>query len=86
VAASGVPGYESESPIGVLAPAGTPAAIISRLHKETVLAIQEPSLREKFLSMGAETVGNTPAQFAAKINAEVSRMSKVIKAAGIRVE
>ena len=86
VSAAGVPGYESESPIGILAPAKTPEAIITRLYKEAVQVIQEPAIKAKLAGLGAETIGSTPAQFAEKINAEVARMSKVIKAAGIRAD
>lgn len=86
VSASGLPGYESDSPIGVLAPAGTPAGVIRRLHAELVQALKDPAIKERLFSTGAETVGNTPAEFAAKIKSEVARMGKVIKAAGIRVE
>jgi tripartite-type tricarboxylate transporter receptor subunit TctC len=86
VAASGLPGYESSSPIAVFAPAGTPRRIIDRLRAEIVQSLGEPRVRERLHASGAEPVGSTPEQLAAKIESEVARMSKVIKAAGIRGE
>jgi tripartite-type tricarboxylate transporter receptor subunit TctC len=86
VAASGLPGYESESPIAVFAPAKTPPAIIKRLNTEIVQSLGEQRTKDRLMSMGAEAVGSTPEQLAAKIKSEVARMSKVIKAAGIRGE
>jgi tripartite-type tricarboxylate transporter receptor subunit TctC len=86
VAASGVPGYESASPIAVFAPAGTSAAIIRRLRTEIVSLLGDTRTRERLQRTGAEPVGSTPEQLAAKIKAEVARMSKVIKAAGIRAD
>jgi len=84
--ADSVPDYESESPIGILAPAGTPAAVLKHLHAETLKVLQEPQVKERLFRTGAEAVGNTPAEFAAKIKADVARMTKVIRAAGITVQ
>jgi tripartite-type tricarboxylate transporter receptor subunit TctC len=86
VASAGIPGYESSSPIAVFAPAGTPAGVIHRLHKEIVALLADPQVRERLHGTGAEPVGSTPEQLGAKIRAEVERMGKVIKAAGIRSE
>lgn len=84
VAASGLPGYESVAMTGLLAPAKTPATIITRLNQEAVRVINSPDVKEKFLNASVEVVGGTPAQFAAAIKSEMSRMGKVIKDAGIR--
>jgi tripartite-type tricarboxylate transporter receptor subunit TctC len=84
--AESVPGYESGSPIAVFAPAKTPEAAIKRLHAEIVSVLQDPVVRKRLQAFGAEPVGSTPAETRAKIKAEVERMGKVIKAAGIRVE
>jgi tripartite-type tricarboxylate transporter receptor subunit TctC len=86
VASAGVPGYESSSPIAVFAPAGTPSAVIATLRNEIVVLLKDPQLRERLRATGAEAVGSTPEALAAKIRAEVERMGKVIKAAGIRAE
>ena len=84
VAASGLPGYESISIYGVFAPARTPDAIVTRLNQAIVGALNTPEVRERFFNSGVETVGSTPAQFAATIRADVARMRKVIVDAGIR--
>jgi len=86
VASAGVPGYESSSPIAVFAPAGTPNPIIQRLRNEIAVLLDDAQIRERLRNTGAEPVGSTPEQLAMKIKAEVERMSKVIKVAGIRAE
>src|SRR5262249_8409434 len=84
VAASGLPGYESVAMTGLLAPAKTPAPIITRLNQGVVQVISDPEVKQKFLNASVEVVGGTPAQFATAIKAEMSRMGKVIKDAGIK--
>jgi tripartite-type tricarboxylate transporter receptor subunit TctC len=86
VAASGVPGYESVSMNGVFVPARTPGAIIKRLNQEVVQFLQTPKAKELFFKAGTETVGNTPAEFAAIMKSEMARMGKVIKDARIRLD
>ena len=86
LAASGVPGYSSEAIYGFWAPANTPAAIMARLHKETVAVLNQPDVKERFFKTGVETVGSTPQQFAAAIKAETARLAKVLAGAGIRPE
>ena len=86
VAASGLPGYESISTTGFFAPAKTPAPVIGRLNHDSVRYLQTTEARERFLAVGAETVGSTPEELAAKVKSEMARMGKVIKDAGIRAE
>ena len=86
IAEAGVPGYEVVQWFGVLAPANTPRDIIAKLHAGIVRAVQDPAIRERFISDGAETVGSTPEAFAAVIRADLSKWSKVIKEAGIKAE
>ncbi|MSQ73699.1 MAG: tripartite tricarboxylate transporter substrate binding protein [Betaproteobacteria bacterium] len=86
VAASGVPGYESVVLAGMFAPARTSTAIINRLSQEIGRVISSADVKEKFLGSGAEIIGGTPEQFAAKIKSEIIRMGKVIKDAGIRAD
>jgi tripartite-type tricarboxylate transporter receptor subunit TctC len=83
VAASGLPGYESLAIYGVFAPSGTPPAIVDRLNKEIVRVLASPEVKNLFFRLGMETVGSTPAQLAAKVKDEMSRLGKVIAAAGI---
>jgi tripartite-type tricarboxylate transporter receptor subunit TctC len=78
-----VPGYEALQWYGILAPAGTPPAIVARLHEAIVQALKLPEVKEKITADGAEPVGNTPAEFAELIKAEIEKWSKVAKAAGI---
>jgi tripartite-type tricarboxylate transporter receptor subunit TctC len=83
IAEAGVPGYEAVQWYGVLAPAGTPNDIISKLHAGVVRAVQNPDVRKRLMNDGAEPVGSSPQQFAAYIRAETDKWAKVIKAAGI---
>jgi tripartite-type tricarboxylate transporter receptor subunit TctC len=86
IASSGVPGYELIASDGILAPAGTPAAIISRLNQEIVRFLNMAETKERFFNAGVETAGNSPEQFAATMKADMTRLGKVIKDAGIKVE
>ena len=86
VAAAGLPGFECVSTNGLFAPARTPAAIIQRLNREIENVIARPDLRERFLTVGMELVGGSPAQFDQAIKADTARMRDVIKAANIRAE
>ncbi len=84
--AASVPDYESSVSYGLFAPARTPDAIIRRLNQDLVKVLNRPELKERFLSVGTEVVGNSPEQLAAVIHSEMTRMGKVIKDAGIRAE
>ena len=84
--AATVPGYESGGGTAMLAPPRTPAAIIQRLNREAIAALAKPQVKELFLKRGAEVVGNSPAQFTAVMKAEISRIGKLIKDAGIQTE
>ena len=86
VAASGLPGYAAGGMTGLFAPAKTPATIINRLNQETVRVLNRADVIERFLDAGVEVVASSPAQFAATINAEITKASKVIKDAGIKVD
>jgi tripartite-type tricarboxylate transporter receptor subunit TctC len=86
VAASALPGFVSFLLTGVFAPAGTPAAIVSRLNQEIVRAINVPDVREKFANIGIESVGSSPQELTAAMKSEIARMTKVIKEAGIRAD
>ncbi|MBI3067471.1 MAG: tripartite tricarboxylate transporter substrate binding protein [Betaproteobacteria bacterium] len=86
VAASGLPGYESVIITAVFAPAATPAAIIHRLNREIVAVLNKADIKEKFFNAGSEVVGSSPEELTATIKSEMSRMSKVIKEAGIKAD
>ena len=83
---AGVRGYENSTWFGVIAPAGTPPAIIGRLNAELNKASQAPEIIERIAPDGGEPVGSTPEQFGKHIATEIARWRKVVKDAGIKIE
>jgi tripartite-type tricarboxylate transporter receptor subunit TctC len=86
VAEQGFPGFDVTSWFGILAPAGTPAAVVERLNREFVRIVNLPDVRAKLVGMGNDVVGNSPEAFAAEIRADVARWGPIMHAAGIRGE
>lgn len=86
VAEAGLPGYETSTWGGLLAPAGTPKATVAKLAAETTRILALPDVRERMLAAGVEPVGGTPEQYAAFIGSEMVKWGKVAKAAGIEPE
>src|SRR5437867_5537445 len=84
MAEQGYPGFDATAWFGLFAPAGTPAPIVAKLHAETAKILARPDVREKFATLGMEVIGNTPAQFADVIKAEIPVWAKVIKTAGVK--
>ena len=85
IAESGVKGYEASTWYGLLAPARTPPAIVTRLHADTVKILAGPT-RQRLEAQGFEPEGGTPTEFAAYIKTEIVKWAKVIKDAGIPAE
>ena len=85
-AEAGVPGYEYRAWMGVVAPAGTPAAVIARLNSELVKAVRSPEGRAWFEAQGGVAVGDSPDEFARYIREEHARWGALIREAGIRAE
>ena len=83
IAEAGLPGYEAVQWYGLLAPRGTPQAIVSRLHAEASRSLRLPDVRERLAADGAEVVASAPDEFAAFIRAETAKWAKVVKDAGI---
>jgi len=83
---AGVPGYEAIGWFGSVAPAGTPPAIVNRLHAEIVAALAVPEIRERALAAGAEPLTNTPQEFAAMIREAIRKWAQVIRAADIKLQ
>jgi len=81
-----LPGYEVSPWYGLLAPAGTSRAIITRLNAEVARVVRSAEMREKLASQGAEPGGGTPEDYAAAIRADTATWARVIKDAGIRGE
>ena len=79
-------GFEASSWFGLLAPAGTPADVVSRLQQETSKALNSPAIKEKLLAQGAIPSGNTPAEFTGLIDAEIRKWAPVVKASGAKVD
>jgi tripartite-type tricarboxylate transporter receptor subunit TctC len=86
VAESGMPGYQAGSWYGILAPAGTPQAIVQRLNREISAVLERADVRASLAADGAEAVGGSPQQFAEHIDSELARMRVLVKMAGIRLE
>ena len=86
VAESGLPGYEAALRYGLVAPAGTPRAIIERLNKELRTALAAEDVRSRLAADGAEVLPSTPEQYAADIDREEATWSKVVNALGLRGE
>ena len=86
VAASGYPGFECISVNGVMAPAGTPAAIVNRLNREIVLILQQKKIRELFFGAGSEVIGSTPEEFTRLIKSELAKWGKIVADAGIKAD
>ena len=84
--AEAVPGFESTSWGGVLAPAGTPGPIIASLHAAISKVLAVPDVRDRLGKLGAEVVAGSPAEFSDYLQAEIVKWTKVIKAAGVTVE
>ncbi len=81
---SGLPGYERYGWYGVVAPAGVPKEVVSRLSGAIVKALSAADLRDAFIRQGLEPVTNTPDQFAAFIREELVQTAKLVEAAGVR--
>jgi tripartite-type tricarboxylate transporter receptor subunit TctC len=86
VAEAGYSGFDASLWLAIMAPAGTPAAIVERLHKETLAAIAAPDTRDSLDKNGAEPLTSTPAELAAMIRDGVGKYAKVVKAAGVKPE
>jgi len=86
VAESGLPGFEASNWFGLMAPAGTPPEIATRLNAEAAKALQAPEVREKLAALGFEIRSSTPQEFTALLKSETEKWAKVIKASGARAE
>ncbi len=83
---SGLKGYQSYNWNGILAPAGTPREIVSRIHAEIVRLLQAPAARERLAADGWDLVGDTPQQYGEFLRAEIVKWAKVVKFAGVTPE
>jgi tripartite-type tricarboxylate transporter receptor subunit TctC len=86
IAESGLPGFEASSWFGILAPAGTPPAIIAKLNAEVAKWLASPEGKEKLVAIGANAAGGSPEDFARHIQAETAKWAKVVKESGAKVD
>jgi tripartite-type tricarboxylate transporter receptor subunit TctC len=86
VAESGLPGFESVAWICMAAPAGTPQPIVNKLRGDIVKVLAMPDVKERFLALGADPVGNTPEEFSAYLKTEIAKWGKVVKESGAKVD
>ena len=84
IAASGVPGYELVAPFGVFAPTGISAALINRLNKDIVSALNSAEAKNRLAAAGLEVVGSSPDELTTWVKSEMNKLGKVIKDAGIK--
>jgi tripartite-type tricarboxylate transporter receptor subunit TctC len=86
VAESGLPGFDVQPWFGIVAPAGTPAAVVNKLHGEIAKVMQRQDVRERLTSAAATPATLTPKEFGAFIDSEVKRWAGVVKASGAKAE
>jgi tripartite-type tricarboxylate transporter receptor subunit TctC len=85
-AEAGMPDLLAENWYGMVAPAGTPPAIVATLNRIATEAMRDPAVKERLASQGATLIGDTPEHFRSFINAEIKKWAKVIKDAGVATE
>ncbi|MDB5927514.1 MAG: Tricarboxylate transport protein TctC [Betaproteobacteria bacterium] len=86
VAASGVSGFESMSPQGIFAPAGTPTVIVNRLQQELARTLNGEDVKQKLFNAGSQVVTSAPEAFAAMMKTDIERIGKLVKVAGLQAE
>ena len=86
VAESGFPGFDDYTWFSFFAPAGTPSAIVTKLNQEVTRILQLPEVKARLDALSLEFTPNTPAQFSARLKAEVKKYEKVVRESGTRVD
>jgi len=86
IAEAGVTGYEAGAWFGLLAPAGTPKAVVAQLSAESARILKLPDVSKRISELGAEPVGSTPEEFGALIQSEIAKWAKVIKDANVELQ
>jgi tripartite-type tricarboxylate transporter receptor subunit TctC len=85
-AEAGLPAFDVNTWFGVVAPRGTPEAIVSQLNREIHAALDDPTVQKRLVEGGLEPLKDTPAQFAARMRADYARFREIVKAAGLKPE
>jgi len=86
VAEAGVPGYEATIWLGIMAPAGTPKAVIDRLNAEVTKIVSQPDVKKAWNEQGAEPLTMSPAEFEKYLNADIAKWAKIVKISGARTD
>jgi len=86
IAEAGVPGYEAVNWIGIVAPAGTPAPIVARLHDEISTILGSPEVEKEFAAEGVEIMRMNSAEFGGFMVSEMDKWGRVVKEGGIKAE
>jgi len=86
ISEAGVPGYETVNWFGLVAPAGTPPAIVERLHREISLVQDLPEVQKQFDADGATIIRMTPAEFGDYMVADMNKWERVVKEGGIKAQ
>ncbi len=86
IAELGVPGFDFAPEIGLLAPAGTPPAIVSRLAAEVAKAVRNADVAQRFQQLGIDPVGNTPEAYGAQIRSDYERYGRVVRVSGAKID
>jgi tripartite-type tricarboxylate transporter receptor subunit TctC len=86
MAEAGLKGQEADTLQGILVPAGTPNAIVAKIHSDVAKVLGQAEAKERVAGLGFDIVASTPEQFAAQIKGEIIKWGKVVKAAGIKAD
>jgi len=86
MAEAGVPDQEADTLTGIMAPAGTPRAIVDQLQREIAKIVTQPDVKEKLTALGFVPIANTPAEFGARIKVEMEKWGKVVHGAKLKIE
>ena len=86
VAESGYPGFEAVAWMGMLAPAGTPEAIIQKLYQDILKVLAAPDVRARLTDIGLEALGSSPREFAAQIRDEIVKKGQLVRDSGARAD
>jgi tripartite-type tricarboxylate transporter receptor subunit TctC len=86
IAESGYPNFEAGTWYGFLGPAQLPPEIVAKIHDDVVAVLRLPDIQQKLGAQGWDSIGNTPAEFAAVLKADFDKWAKVVKAAGLRAD
>ncbi|HSQ03984.1 MAG TPA: tripartite tricarboxylate transporter substrate binding protein [Burkholderiales bacterium] len=86
ISESGLPGFEMGSWYGLLAPAGTPAAVIAHLNTETIKVLKLPDVKQRLDNSGFEALVSTPEEYRAYTRSEIDKWAKIVKASGARAD